>query len=168
VTPALITPRTINEVKINRIKLCIFVSLDTFIRGRKNTAVSKQTTTNISNKLCKVSRELRLAAYKMNLMSKIQMYWTTGSQVLYLQANDTGSYPFIFTSWRAKNRGSRLQYSVCCYLCFWYKLLIRLDEVHDTWHKQLATVGRTTTSCFNFLQSANNNMADARILGKRH
>jgi len=23
------------------------------------------------------------------------MYWTTGSQVLYLQANDTDSYPFF-------------------------------------------------------------------------
>jgi len=39
-TPTLITSRTINDVKINRIKLCIFVSLDTFTSGRESTAVS--------------------------------------------------------------------------------------------------------------------------------
>jgi len=39
-TPTLITSCTINEVKIKRIKLCIFVSLYTFVGGRENTAVS--------------------------------------------------------------------------------------------------------------------------------
>lgn len=39
-TPILITSCTINEVKINRIKLCIFVSLVTFIGGRENRAVA--------------------------------------------------------------------------------------------------------------------------------